>query len=246
MDIKLISIGETAKKMDVSMDTLRRWDKTGRFPAIKRSGKRFYRLSDIEKYLAGLAIEEADLFGLAKKWASGSSASEPDSLFYCQNSAVFQSRLIKLEKNLGTVLGLENIFPLLAAIAGEIGNNSFDHNLGSWPDITGIFFGYDISRREIVLADRGQGILKTLKRVRKNLSSDADALQVAFTEILSGRAPEARGNGLKFVKNIVTQNDFNLLFQTGQAELHLKKGDASLNIQRADSSIQGCMALIRF
>ncbi|MEK7598630.1 MAG: helix-turn-helix domain-containing protein [Patescibacteria group bacterium] len=246
MNTNLISIGETAKKMDVSMDTLRRWDKAGRFPAIKRSGKRFYRLSDIDKYLAGLALEEADLFLLAKKWAASVSPSEPDSLFHCQNSAVFQSRLIKLEKNLGAVPGLENTFPLIVALTGEIGNNSFDHNLGSWPDITGIFFGYDTKRREIALADRGQGILKTLKRVRKELASDADALQVAFTEVLSGRAPEARGNGLKFVKNIVTQNDISLVFQTGQAELHLKKGDAFLNIQPADGSLQGCMALIKF
>lgn len=246
MDTKLVSIGEAAKKMHVSLDTLRRWDKAGRFPAIRRSGKRFYRLSDIDEYLAGLALEEADLFGLAKKWASGAEASEPDSLFYCQNSAVFQSRLIKLEKALGTIHNLENIFPLIVAITGEIGNNSFDHNLGSWPDMAGIFFGYDTNRREIVLSDRGQGILKTLKRVRKELSSDAEALRVAFTEILSGRAPEARGNGLKFVKNIITQNDITLFFQTGQAELHLKKGDASLDIRPADNRIQGCLAWIKF
>jgi len=246
MDTKLISIGEAAKKMHVSLDTLRRWDKVGRFLAIRRSGKRFYRLSDIDKYLANLTLEEADLFLLAKKWASSAGATEPDSLFYCQNSAVFQSRLIKLEKTLGTVSGLENIFPLIVAITGEIGNNSFDHNLGSWPDISGIFFGYDTNRREIVLSDRGQGILKTLKRVKKELSSDEEALKVAFTEVLSGRAPEARGNGLKFVKNIVMQNDIDLFFQTGQAELNLKKGDTPLNIQRTDSRIKCCLAWIKF
>ena len=78
------------------------------------------------------------------------------------------------------------------------------------------------------------------------LSSDEEALKVAFTEVLSGRAPEARGNGLKFVKNIVMQNDIDLFFQTGQAELNLKKGDTPLNIQRTDSRIQGCLAWIKF
>jgi len=28
---------------------------------------------------------------------------------------------------------------MAGAIAGEIGNNSFDHNIGNWPDMAGIF-----------------------------------------------------------------------------------------------------------
>ena len=38
----------------------------------------------------------------------------------------------------------ENIVPLIVAVAGEIGNNSFDHNLGKWPDSPGVFFGFDV------------------------------------------------------------------------------------------------------
>lgn len=246
MKTELISIGEAAGMMHVSIDTLRRWDNEGRFPAIKRSGKRFYRPSDIEKYLSQLAVEEADIFALAKKWASGVSAGEPNDLFYCQNSSVFQSRLIKLEKKLSAMSDLEKSYPLIVAITGEIGNNSFDHNLGNWPDIAGIFFGYDTDRKEIVLADRGQGILKTLQRVKKELRADAEALWVAFTEVISGRSPEARGNGLKFVRSVVMENDISLLFQTGDAELELKKGDTTLNIKKAAKYIQGCLAVIKF
>jgi hypothetical protein len=246
MKTNLISIGEAARMMHISIDTLRRWDKDGRFPAIKRSGKRFYRPSDIEKYLSQLAVEEADIFVLAKKWASDAAAGEPNDLFYCQNSSVFQSRLIKLEKKLSAAPGLEKLFPLIVAITGEIGNNSFDHNLGNWPDVAGIFFGYNTDRKEIALSDRGQGILKTLQRVKKELVTEAEALRVAFTEIISGRSPEARGNGLKFVRNVIMENDLSLLFQTGDAELELTKGDTSLNIKKADKYIQGCLAVIKF
>jgi len=246
MNTKLIPIGEAAKMMRISIDTLRRWDKSGQFSAIRRSEKRFYRLSDIEKYLAKLTILEADLYITAKKWASGVSVSEPDKLFYCQNSAVFQTKLIKFQENLADVSNLKNTFPLIVAISGEIGNNSFDHNIGQWPDISGIFFGYDINRREVVLADRGQGILKTLKRVKKDLASNGEALRVAFTEIISGRSSEARGNGLKFVKNVVKEKEMNLIFQTGDAKLELKKGDNELNITKEDSYIGGCIALIKF
>jgi hypothetical protein len=242
----LISIGEAAKLMHISIDTLRRWDNEKRFPAIRQSGKRFYRATDIEKYLAKMTIAEADIFEAAKNWAMSNSPAEPDSLFYCKDSAIFQYRLNKLENSLGEIGELKNMFPLITSIAGEIGNNSFDHNLGNWPDIPGIFFGYDLDRREVVLADRGQGILTTLKRVRDRLSSDEEALRVAFTEILSGRPKEARGNGLKFVKYVVVENDIKLLFQTGKARLELEKGDQFLNISKTDNYIRGCMALIKF
>ena len=232
--------------MRVSIDTLRRWDKEQRFPAIRQSGRRLYRATDIEKYLAKMTIAEVDIFEAAQKWATRREPVEPDSLFYCKDSAIFQYRLNKLENALGTVNELRNSYPLITSITGEIGNNSFDHNLGNWQDMPGIFFGYDIERREIVLADRGQGILTTLKRVRKNLSSDEEALRVAFTEILSGRPKEARGNGLKFVKDVVMENDICLFFQTGNAKLELQEGDQSLNISKTNTYIRGCMALIKF
>ncbi|OGI15075.1 MAG: hypothetical protein A2878_00595 [Candidatus Moranbacteria bacterium RIFCSPHIGHO2_01_FULL_54_31] len=246
MSIELLSIGEAARRMHLSIDTLRRWDKAGKFPAVKKSGKRFYRLEDIEKYLVKLGIAETDIFEIAKEWVSIDSASEPSDSFYCQNSIVFQYRLKKLENEIGVVAGLEDSFPLITSIVGEIGNNSFDHNLGNWPDVPGIFFGYDIRKRVIVLADRGQGILKTLKRVKKELASDEEALRVAFSEVISGRAPEARGNWLKYVKGIIVENDVRLFFQTGTAVLELKKGDRSLNIRKERESIYGCIAVINF
>ncbi len=98
------------------------------------------------------------------------------------------------------------LFSLLTSVSGEIGNNSYDHNLGQWPDMSGIFFGYDLNKKQIVLADRGLGILQTLKRVRVELKDHESALKVAFTEIISGRKPEARGNGLKYVKNVISKN----------------------------------------
>lgn len=246
MSTELISIGDAAKRMNLSIDTLRRWDKSGQFPAIKKSGKRFYRSEDIEKYLIRFGVAETDIFAAAMEWISADVPVEPDSRFYCQNSIVFQYRLKKLENELGPVSGLENSFPLITSTVGEIGNNSFDHNLGNWPDIPGIFFGYDIRKRAVVLADRGQGIFKTLRRVKKELTSDEEALKTAFSEILSGRAPEARGNGLKYVKGIIVENDMRLFFQTGTAVLELRKGDRFLDIRKENKSVRGCIAMINF
>ncbi|MDO8609951.1 MAG: hypothetical protein Q7R95_05345 [bacterium] len=138
------------------------------------------------------------------------------------------------------------VISLITAVAGEIGNNSFDHNLGNWSDIPGIFFSYSMRNRKIVLADRGQGILTTLKRVRPKLINSSDAMKMAFTETISGRYPEIRGNGLKFVRSIIIKEPFSLTFKTGDAQLYLKKDDIELNIQQIGTPIKGCFAIISF
>jgi len=109
----------------------------------------------------------------------------------------------------------------------------------------GIFFYYDDKTKSIILADRGQGILSTLKQVRPELNNSVDALKIAFTETISGRKEEARGNGLKFVRSVITKNPLSLDFQTGNAFLHIKQNDKNLFIRETDTSIRGCFATIK-
>ncbi len=235
---ELISISEAASLLGVSIDTLRRWDQSGKLSSVKSEGghRKYYR-SQIELFLN-------DLFGIAKDWVLR--GREISSKFYCSNSAIFQTKLTQMQDLLINVQELASIFSLIVAVAGEIGNNSFDHNLGNWPDTPGIFFSYDIQKRAVVLADRGLGILTTLKRVKPELNTDREALGVAFTEILSGRAPESRGNGLKFVRKIVAENPIGLLFQSGDAELILAKDSDVLDIRLSPEPFRGCLALITF
>ena len=239
MEEKLLTITEAAKILGVSLDTLRRWDKSGKLVAVRKEGgvHRFYREKDLE-------IFSSDLVKLAHEWILEDS--ELPALFYCSNSSVFQARLTKLELLLMNESGLERLFSVIVAIAGEIGNNSFDHNLGKWPDTPGIFFGYDISKRHIVLADRGLGILETLRQVRPALKSHVEAVQVAFTEILSGRAPERRGNGLKFVREVAIAQPIDLLFISGDAEVRIKAPDKALRLTRGREMLRGCFVTIEF
>jgi hypothetical protein len=238
MDDKLISIGKAAELLGVSIDTLRRWDKDGSFVATKSpSGHRYYSNVQIELY-------RTDPAKLAERWLLSDTALPPPADFYCDNQAVFQSRLMKMEKILaegGVVLPW---FSLIVAAAGEIGNNSFDHNIGNWPDVRGIFFAYDIRKKVVVLADRGRGVLKTLRQVRPNLASDHDALYTAFTEVVSGRAPEARGNGLKYVKSITEQYPLMLDFWSGSAKAELSSGD--FRIVESGLNISGCLAVLKY
>ena len=236
---KLLSIGETAESLGVSIMTLRRWDESGRMVSIrkKEGGNRYYRKIDVENFLN-------DLLKIAKDWVLN--ASDLSENFYCQNSAIFQSRLAKMENLMLQNKISEDFTSRIVSIAGEIGNNSFDHNLAQWPDIPGILFIYDLNKKQIILADRGVGILKTLKRVKPELENNKQALEVAFTEIISGRAPEERGNGLKYVKFIISKNPINLFFQSGDAVLNLNANSSELEISESKDNFHGCLALIKW
>lgn len=49
-DRKFVPIGEAAKLLGVSIDTLRRWDKSGKISSFRPDGKnRFFKISDIER-----------------------------------------------------------------------------------------------------------------------------------------------------------------------------------------------------
>src|SRR3989339_1950362 len=239
MEEKLLKISEAAEILGVSIDTLRRWDESGKLVAIKKEGgtHRFYREKDIE-------IFSSDLFKLASDWIR--QGTEFPGTFYCPTSAEFQARLIKMERLLMEKAGFEELYSLIVLVAGEIGDNSFAHNLGKWPDTAGIFFGYDLEKRIIVLADRGLGILETLRQVRPKLSNHVNAVEVAFTEFVSGRAPEKRGNGLKLVREVITDQPIDLFYTSGDAEVRMQGPDKAFSVTRGQRIVRGCLAKIEF
>ncbi len=181
----------------------------------------------------------------ALQWVQDLTLPKIDPNYFCETRDIFQARLDKMAFELLKTSCPNTEAYLLTAIAGEIGNNSFDHNIGNWQDVMGIFFGYDFSNatKYIVLADRGQGIFTTLKKVKPELQNDTQALETAFTEKLSGRAPENRGNGLKFVFQTIQELKIHLTFRSGFAQAELNE---KIIIQKIDNSIHGCFALLQF
>lgn len=236
-----LSIGQAAKYLGISEQTLRRWDADGSFKAsfVSPGGHRFYSIADLAKRTKGI-------YQIAKEWASSPNAEEPLEAFYCPSIEKFKTRLERMAHEMEAKDTLRDIGPVVASIAGEIGNNSFDHNIGNWPDVPGAFFAYDLGKRIVALADRGRGVLATLRTTKADLQNDADALRVAFTEVLTGRAPEHRGNGLKYVRKAVTKFNFHLLFQSGDSEVDLKEGRDEVQSTGAAVAIRGSLALLEF
>lgn len=239
MEEKLLNIGQASEILGVSIDTLRRWDKSGKLAAIRKEGgtHRYYREKDLE-------IFASDLMRFASEWIQDG-VEFPDT-FYCPTSSIFNARLTKMEYELMQKPGFERLYSLIVLIAGEIGDNSFAHNLGKWPDTAGIFFGYDLNKRVIVLADQGLGILETLRQVRPELPNHIAAVEVAFTEFISGRAPERRGNGLKLVREVVTEQPIDLFYASGDAEVRMKGSDKVFRVTRGRRALRGCLAKIEF
>jgi hypothetical protein len=152
--------------------------------------------------------------------ASGSFA--PDAGQYCRTRDVFEGRLARLLVYAGSVGLPEDDAALLTAVAGEIGNNSFDHNLGHWRDEPGCYFAFAFAAPTLLvwIADRGRGVLASLQNVAPDLTDHQQALAVAFERIVSGRHPERRGNGLKFVRSVINAHaDRGLVSVSGRGTL---------------------------
>lgn len=236
----LLPIGQAAQYLGLSAATLRRWHKSGKTQAtfVSPGGRLYYAMSDLQLLTKGLAQ-------IALEWASEAEPALPNGDWYCPTNDIFRARLIRLEQTLSSTLSEERT-ALLVSTAGEIGNNSFDHNLGNWPDTMGIFFAHDQGKRTIVLSDRGVGVLATLKRVIPSLSTHQEALRVAFTEIITGRAPEHRGNDLKYVRKAILAAASTLEFRTGNACLAISKKESTPTLGVAEPFLRGCLAIIKY
>ena len=134
---------------------------------------------------------------------------------------------------------------LEAAIIGEIGNNTFDHNF-IFENIyqKGVYCNYNFRERYVLLADYGRGIKGSLLQVIPNIQNDLEALKIAFTQKISGRSPEQRGNGLKFVSETIRNNNWDLYFQSGNAYCIINK--TGTKYSNGNTFISGCLAIIDF
>jgi len=241
MPTQLIGIGEASKLLAVSPQTLRNWENSGRLQASRTTGgQRRYDKAELEHL-------RYDLVDLGWAWASSGQAPDLPSDYYCERQDRFNSRVEKLSQVLILKLGAQaqDLISVLGAMVGEIGDNSFAHNLGNWPDVPGVFFAYDLYERYVVLADRGRGVRTTLQAVRP-ISTDEEALKIAFTEIVSGRSPEQRGNGLKVVRQIAQTFGIDLFFRSGLGVVEIKKGKGEMKISTENQNLRGVYAVIRF
>ena len=77
-----------------------------------------------------------------------------------------------------------------------------------------------------------------------SISSDVEAIEMAFTKKISGRHPEQRGNGLKFVANTIQKNNWHLFFQSGSGSCSID--NSGMKFFETPTAVTGCLAVIDF
>lgn len=179
-----------------------------------------------------MIFSEENITSIISRIEAASKNNDKD--YFCLTRDVFAARIDTY------VLRTNNY--LESAIIGEIGNNTFDHN---WDFAEGYLRGtyLSIDNDIVVLADFGRGIKKSLEVVYK-AKTDEEAVKVAFTEHISGRTPEKRGNGLKFVLDNVKKNNWSLYFQSGTGCCEICDGTVTFKSSKVD--IVGCLAILGF
>jgi len=138
----------------------------------------------------------------------------PNDAVLCSTRDVFQARIEVYLKEQQRVLSDPQRAALLISVMGELGNNSFDHNLGKWQDEIGCVFHTALDY--CVIIDRGQVIRSSLRAADVLLETEGEYVKTAFTRVISGRAPERRGNGLKLVASIAKRLNLSLYFRSGE------------------------------
>ncbi len=244
-------IRQLAGLVDTSAGNIQRelktLEKLDLFIFFKKGKMVYYKINTDSKYFRILNMlnsksTKKDVEDEGYGWISENNAPDTDKERYCQTRDIFNARLEVLLSLMEKESG--NDAYLIGSIAGEIGNNSFDHNLGKWSDIPGVYFGYDLGQRIIVLADRGQGIYATIRNIIPSVSNDLEALKIAFTKVISGRFPENRGNGLKYISKLIKEKKWKLRFISGQGLLSIEKGDMA--VSRSKDDLHGCFAVLKY
>ncbi len=181
----------------------------------------------------------------ALEWASQSRPEEPPADFYCRSVDVWQGRFTKIAPTLIRAGIHTDIAALFASMVGEIGDNCFTHNAPGWIDIPGCWLEYHIEGNQIQcwISDRGRGILNSLKAALPSLETHREALLASLTKRISGRTPEKRGNGLKYVVEVLTRLPVGVFtLQTGDASFHC---NLPLNKTLLESSITAASTMVR-
>ena len=76
------------------------------------------------------------------------------------------------------------------------------------------------------------------------MADDIEAIKIAFTQTISGRFPEKRGNGLKFVTKVAIDLGLGIMLYSGNAVTKIENKKISFN--NINNDIKGVLAIIKY
>ncbi len=185
----------------------------------------YLRRMHFDKFLTELGYEEARR-ALDAVPVSSSEDLHTQEIVHCRYVDEFSARLGRFEKMFKNFGLNDDDAKRALVIVGELGNNVFDHNLGSWPtNFSGAIIAAqhypETKRIEVVIGDAGVGFLGSLHNAFPDLSRDVEAIKKGL-EGYTGRVGEKRGNGLKLVQRwTITNFHGTLLIRSGGGLIHV-------------------------
>lgn len=181
------------------------------------------------------------------KFVSDGTLEQCAQLYRAENRGEISGRLLRWLQEFQELGCSDSQAALLTAILGELANNAFDHNLGKWQDQVGCLISIEKLNDQIrfAVADRGQGIQASLQHVRPDIQDPGQILKIAFEDIISGRSPEKRGNGLKFVKHSFEQyGGIGLLCLSSGARYQLGSIESLVDLIKPNLKFYGTLVAI--
>ena len=126
-------------------------------------------------------------------------------------------------------------------------NKVYDHGflcLGYSSDLPkGLYCNFMFKDKYAAMLDFGRGLRSSLSRTVPCIKDDLEAIQIAFTKQISGRAPEQRGNGLKFVLTSLVSNNWEMYYQSGNAVCTVD--GSGYSIEESCFNHSGCFCILR-
>lgn len=141
---------------------------------------------------------------------------------------------------------LSALLDVMARLAG----NAFDHNDGHWHEAPGCWLETQLvgKRLWICVADRGQGVLRSLRRAHPDIPDEQAALAAAFERTISGSG--RKGEGLKKVRATVMTGERGIACRSGrglsEGIVHYGKlgSECRAELARLPASPYGTIALV--
>ena len=151
-------------------------------------------------------------------------------ILHCSTRDQFDGRLGRFVSMFQYFGMSENEAKRATSLIGELGNNTFDHNLGNWPtDISGCIIAAqnypNLKRIQVAVGDPGVGFLGSLKAAFPELTNDIEAIKKGLGGN-SGRIGEVRGNGLRIIQSWTIDNF------SGMLSIHSGEGFVSAEKNR--------------
>lgn len=210
---KPLSVSEIARSLKITVQAaykhLRLLVKSGRVHTAGQGRATRYSLKESSPARDVLRLDAA------RAWHSAKTPPKDTGGLLCGTSEELFRRFELTAEIVARLVSKTELTALLGVMA-HLSGNAFDHNDGHWHDMPGCWLETQLVGKQlwICVADRGQGVFRSLRRAHPEIPDEQAALAAAFERTISGNG--RKGEGLKKVRAAVMKGDRGIACRSGR------------------------------